>query len=58
MVAHEHSGCCGPICHDAPLPAATEPEDTSPPHPVDAEIDVSKDKGVTKKVLVQGTGSR
>lgn len=58
MVAHEHSGCCGPTCHDAPLPAATEPEDTSPPHPVDAEIDVSKDKGVIKRVLVQGTGSR
>lgn len=58
MVAHEHAGCCsGDHHHEAPVPAAA-PEDTSPPHTVGTDIDVSSDGGVIKHVLVEGKGSR
>ncbi|XP_026194563.1 peptidyl-prolyl cis-trans isomerase FKBP62 [Cyclospora cayetanensis] len=58
MVAHKHGGCCGghSHTHEVPLPAA--PVDNSPPHAVNSELDVSKDGGVIKKVLIQGTGDR
>lgn len=58
MVAHEHGGCCGGHGHGHEAPPAAAPEDSSPPHSVGSEIDVSKDGGVMKHVLVEGTGSR
>ncbi|KAL8271766.1 hypothetical protein Esti_004361 [Eimeria stiedai] len=61
MVAHEHGTCCGSTHHPAAPPdscAASEPLNTGPPDAVGSELDVSKDGGVVKHVLVAGTGAR
>ncbi|KAL8441709.1 hypothetical protein Emed_007512 [Eimeria media] len=58
MVAHEHGGCCGGAHHHAASTESCEPVNTGPPDAVGSEIDVSKDGGVVKHVLVAGTGGR
>ena len=58
MVAHEHGGCCGGHNHPHEAPRATSPVDDVPPDAAGSEVDVSKDGGVIKQVLVEGTGSR
>ncbi|KAL8454644.1 hypothetical protein Emag_001352 [Eimeria magna] len=58
MVAHEHGGCCGGAHHHGESAAVSEPVNTGPPDAVGSEVDVSKDGGVIKHVLVAGTGGR
>ena len=59
MVAHEGSSCCSNPHPTYDESTETPPQvDSSPPHAEGSEIDVSKDGGVIKKVLVAGTGER